>query len=368
MGALFVVLAAAPGLFAQAIAPEQKLEVVLTSSKEDVRTGENLKLPSGGDWHVRWKESDFPVVTKVAENVYLYQAPHNFSGWITNSLIIITTDGVVVLDGQGKAGEMERMVDEVKKLTPQPIKYIVVGSPHGDHGETMFASMPGVDQVTFIAHAITRVWFAADAQIPDRSGQPRKIVDITDVVGTLPPDPTKAPPHMTKVLKVGGEEIRIMFMGRGHSGPDLETYLPKEKILWMSENFESRQVPSMGDSSYPTEWIALMKEAAVMKGVENYLGAHGFMDNPEINKQEYLNSIRTLEFVYAEGKRLHDEHIPIAEVHQHWHFGSHVHDFFNEAALPDITAIYMDLDGKLPPCPLCRPRRYTADRGPAPAE
>ena len=54
-----------------------------------------------------------------------------------------------------------------------------------------------------------------------------------------------------------------MYMGRGHAGPDLETYLPKEKILWMSETFESRQVPSMGDSSYPAEWIALMKEAAV---------------------------------------------------------------------------------------------------------
>jgi len=26
------------------------------------------------------------------------------------------------------------------------------------------------------------------------------------------------------------------------------------------------------------------------------------------------------------------------------------------------------LDGKLLPCPLCRPRRYTADRGSVPAE
>jgi len=25
--------------------------------------------------------------------------------------------------------------------------------------------------------------------------------------------------------------------------------------------------------------------------------------------------------VYAEGKRLHDEHIPVAEIHQHWHLG-----------------------------------------------
>jgi glyoxylase-like metal-dependent hydrolase (beta-lactamase superfamily II) len=221
-------LVATPVLFAQAIRPGENLDAVLASSKYDVRTGENLQLPRGGDWHVRWTEADFPVVKKVADNVYLYQAPHNTPGWITNSLIVITTAGVVVLDGQGRAGEMTRMVDEIKKLTPQPIKYIVVGSPHGDHGETAFSSMPGVDQVTFIGHAITKEWFEADAKIPDKSGKLRDIVKITDIVGSLPPDPREPAPHVTKVLKVGNTELRIMYMGRGHSGPDLETYLPKE--------------------------------------------------------------------------------------------------------------------------------------------
>jgi hypothetical protein len=362
------VLLSTAALSGQALGREQKLDAVIASSKYDLRTGENLKLPPGGDWHVRWKESDFPVVTKVADNIYLYQAPHNFSGWLTNSLIIITTAGVVVLDGQGSAKEMVRMVEEIKKLTPQPIKYIVVGSTHGDHGEYAFSSTPGVDQITFIGHAITKEWFEADAKVPDRSGQLRDIVKITEVVGSLPLSPTKPPPHLTKVLKVGNTELRIMYMGRGHAGPDLETYLPKEKIFWLSESFESRQVPSMGDSSYPSEWIALLKEAAEMKNVDNYLGAHGFMDSPAVNKEEFLNSIRVLEAVYAEGKRLHDSGIPIEEVPAHWHFGQYANDFFNEAALPDITAIYMELDGKLPPCPPCRPRRYTSDRGPAPAE
>ena len=163
---------------------------------------------------------------------------------------------------------------------------------------------------------------------------------------------------MTKVLKVGNEEFDIMFMGRGHAGPDLETYLPKHKLLWLSESFESRQLPSMGDSSYPSEWIAMLKEAALMKNVDNYLGAHGFMDSPAINKEELINDIRVLEQTYAEGKRLHDAGIPIEEVPKHWHFGENAELFFADAALPDITAIYWELDNKLPPCPPCRPRRW----------
>jgi hypothetical protein len=351
-----VLLGGAAFLSAQAASSKQKLDDMVASSRKEVRTGENLKLPASGDWHARYTDADFPVVKKVDDNVYLYQMPHpGIKGWLVNSLIVITTDGVVIVEGQMNGA---KLVESVRKLTPQPIKYLIVGSPHGDHGETQMAAMPGADKITFIGHAITKWWFENDAKIPNRSGQLPNIVAINDVVGALPEDPKKAPPHLTKVLKVGDEEFDIMFMGRGHAGPDLETYLPKHRLLWLSESFESRQLPSMGDSSYPSEWIAMLKEAAVMKNVHNYMGAHGFMDSPAINKQELVNDIRVLEQTFAEGKRLHDAGIAIEEVPKHWHFGDNADLFFADAALPNITAIYWELDNKLPGCPPCRPRRW----------
>src|SRR4051812_9144685 len=123
---------------AQVASSKQKLDAMLASSNREVRTGENLKLPPGGDWRVRYKETDFPVVKKVEDNVYLFQMPHpGIKGWLINSLIVITGDGVVILEGQINGA---KLVEEVKKLTPQPIKYLVVGSTHGDHGETQMAS------------------------------------------------------------------------------------------------------------------------------------------------------------------------------------------------------------------------------------
>ena len=62
--------------------------------------------------------------------------------------------------------------------------------------------------------------------------------------------------------------------------------------------------------------------------------------------------------LHHEGKRLHDAGIPIEEVPKHWHFGENAELFFADAALPDITAIYWELDNKLPACPPCRPRRW----------
>ena len=50
--------------------------------------------------------------------------------------------------------------------------------------------------------------------------------------------------------------------------------------------------------------------------------------------------------------------VEIEDVPKHWHFGENAELYFADAALPDITAIYWELDHKLPPCPPCRPRRW----------
>ena len=96
--AVFAILGTAGTLLSAQTAPSrQKLDALIASSDQEVRTGNNLKMPPGGDWHVRYKESDFPVVQKVDDNVFLYQMPHpTIKGWLVNSLIVVTTDGVVL--------------------------------------------------------------------------------------------------------------------------------------------------------------------------------------------------------------------------------------------------------------------------------
>ena len=38
---------------------------------------------------------------------------------------------------------------------------------------------------------------------------------------------------------MGDTEIDVLFLGRAHTGGDLEVYLPREKILFMSEVFST---------------------------------------------------------------------------------------------------------------------------------
>jgi glyoxylase-like metal-dependent hydrolase (beta-lactamase superfamily II) len=96
--------------------------------------------------------SDFPRWKELEPDIYFYEGLHSPDpdGHIVNtgSLIVVTTDGVAVLDGQGDVAQTQAMVDTIRKLTPQPIKYVIVGSDHGDHtgGNTAFkAAFPNAD-------------------------------------------------------------------------------------------------------------------------------------------------------------------------------------------------------------------------------
>src|SRR4051812_44640042 len=133
--------------------------------------------------------ADFPRITKLAANVYAYEQVDPTKRIVTvNNLIVVTADGVVVCDGQGTIDNTKRLVADILKITPQPIKYVIVGSEHGDHrgGDAAFPA-----SVTFV--------------------------------------------NKPQTLTLGGEELQVLDIGRAHTGHDLVTYLPREKILWMSE-------------------------------------------------------------------------------------------------------------------------------------
>ncbi len=81
------------------------------------------------------KLSDFPRWHQVVPNVYAYEDTLHAGDdtLTTNSLIIVTTDGVVIVDGQDTVAQGQALAGTIKKITPQPVKYMVIASDHQDH-------------------------------------------------------------------------------------------------------------------------------------------------------------------------------------------------------------------------------------------
>lgn len=235
------------------------------------------------------KETDFPRAKQLAPGVYSYEALRagDPGGKMTTvSLIVVTNDGVLVADGQGNAAQTKEMVDWIAKTTNQPIKYVVICSDHGDHTAGNSAFPAGV------------TYFATPASVLALSTGNNK-----------PPTPLDTVPHK-RVLHVGTMDVEILNLGRSHTGGDLNVYLPKERVLFMSETYLHWLFPAMR-SAYPSEWIQTLKNAESMDAVW-YVPGHGFVDDAKTLKADLPAYRHAVEQVVMEATRLHSAKVPCA--------------------------------------------------------
>ena len=272
--------------------------------------------------------NDFPTLRSTTGNVYVWQDVHNL-GFLTNDLIVITSDGVLIADGQGSPEAVRKLVEGVRLLTPQPIKYVVVCSEHGDHtgGNEVFPST-----ATFISSPASQANLARASKTPSNSG--RKTIVPTEVVADR------------RVLKMGDTEIQILNSGRTHSGGDLQVYLPREKVLFTSESFSNHIFPSMANA-YPSEWIQTVKKLRQIDATFVIPG-HGFLDPAPAMKTAFAEFDTALEYVVGEVRRIHASGLDVEEGLKQVNWGPYQTWSVAQRNGPAaFRRIYDELDGKL---------------------
>lgn len=287
------------------------------AAQDVVRTGDPVKRG--------YDESDFPRIQKLADGVYSYEQLRSAGEerFTTVSLFVVTEEGVLVADGQGSREETRRLVEEIGKVTEVPITHVIICSDHGDHtgGNASFPS-----NVAILAHPASK-----------------------RALETMKP-PVPLPTELVekeKVLRLGGREIRILFLGRAHTGGDLVVYLPKERILFMSETYLNRIFPALR-SAYPSEWVAMIRTAQAMD-VEIYVPGHGFVERNDVLREELDTYRKALEAVIAEAKRLHALGLSAEEAVKQADFGELRSWTLHSSQAPiAIAKVYQEIEGKLP--------------------
>lgn len=71
--------------------------------------------------------------------------------------VIVNDDDVVVVDAQGTPATTKRVIAEIRKLTPKPVRYVINTHWHGDHWLGNSAYLEGYPGVEIVAHANTVV-------------------------------------------------------------------------------------------------------------------------------------------------------------------------------------------------------------------
>jgi cyclase len=295
----------------------------LAMAQDVVRTADPIKRG--------FQLTDFPRTVQVSKNVYTYEDFHaGAEKFTTTNMFVVTSEGVLLCDAQGDPQATKKEVEAIAKITPQPIKYVVIASDHGDHTGGNVSLPPGI---TFFIHPNSKA--ILDRQAANAKRPPS---------WTLPPDAVLVPEK--NVLKMGGEEIQILFLGRAHTGGDLSVFLPQQKILFLSETFLNRVFPAMR-SAYPSEWLKALDRAEKIPA-DIYIPGHGFTEKAAVSKEELHEYHRALKAVVDEATRLYKAGVPVDEAVKQANWGEYSSWTLASSQGPiAVRKVYEELSGKL---------------------
>jgi glyoxylase-like metal-dependent hydrolase (beta-lactamase superfamily II) len=254
-----------------------------------------------------------------------------------NAAIILLGDSVLVVDTHSKPSAARALIEQVKKITDKPVRYVVNTHFHWDHyqgNEAYPSSWPA--GVEIISSEATR------ANIEQR-GVPRvkhEIITMPQEIEKLKADLAKAPdpkqkdeiqknlqqaeaylaelksmqvtlPTMTfdrsLILHRKARTVEIFWLGNAHTNGDIWIYLPKEKVLVSGDALHG-WTPFMGDS-YPYDWIQTL-DAAEKLDFDQVLGGHGDVmqgkQKFELWKQYFRDLLDETARSYSAGASLED--------------------------------------------------------------
>ena len=255
---------------------------------------------------------------QVADGVYAAIAAPRYKV-NSNAAVILTNDGVVVVDSHSKPSAAHALYNEIQSLTKQPIRTIINTHFHWDHwqgNQTYAMHSPGLEIITSerTKENLTR----PDAGVGGLSYIEKQLTAVPKEIDTLKSDILKAssPEHKARLeanlqqaesylaelqtfkpalptrtltssvtLNEGGREIQILMLGRGHTDGDVYIYLPKEKVVATGDALVD-WMPFLNDG-YPEDWVQ------TLTALEKFDFAHIIPGHGSVAPREQLAFFRS---------------------------------------------------------------------------
>jgi glyoxylase-like metal-dependent hydrolase (beta-lactamase superfamily II) len=200
------------------------------------------------------------------------------------SMFIVTKDGVIATDpiGYQRPEGVTDYINEIKKVTDKPIKYLIYSHHHFDH---ISGGKPFKDAgARVIAHKNAKAKLA-------QTKNPNVVM----------PDETF---DKTKTVKLGGTTLELSYLGLNHSDSNIVMRLPKEKIVFVVDTIPVGQIPGRGFiDMFPLEAEDFIKKVIAMDW-DRLIPGHPGVNGRLGTKQDARDQLRLLEEASAEMKPL----------------------------------------------------------------
>ena len=211
-----------------------------------------------------------------ADNVYTFR----YGGG--QAMFIVTSAGVIATDpiGYGRPQAPTTYLEEIRKITNQPVRYVIYSHHHFDH---IAGGKPFKDAgATFIAHR-----------------RAKERLTVLKDPHTILPDETF---DDKRTIRLGNTTVELTYMGLNHSDSTIVMSLPREKIIYTVDTVPVGGFLGRGMiDSYPMEWEEFLKKLGAMdwqRLIPGHPGAGGRLGT----KQDAQDILGLLQHASAEVK------------------------------------------------------------------
>ncbi len=187
-----------------------------------------------------------------------------------NNGVIVTKEGVVVIDTQRTEAIAGKVRQAISRVTSQPVRFLISTTPHNPFtgGNAVYAD-------TFkIGHENYRSSLLKLLQKDSAEELKKKLPNQTF--------------SERLTLYLGGKEIQIIYLGKAHSQADTIVYIPEERIVYMGETFYSNEFPYISEG-YSSNWMQAIETAEALNA-DIFVPGHGFLPKNLKDTREGLHS------------------------------------------------------------------------------
>jgi cyclase len=260
---------------------------------------------------------DLPAnIQKIKDGIYVYVGKNLNS----NCGIVITQEGVVLIDSGHNPTDSRAILQAVKKLSPLPIRFLIDTEPHPDHTTGHFVFAP---PATIIVHA-----GATESMINrerDTPGRIQKLAGVSPEMGAALEGYRFVTPHVEyrqkMTLNVGERTFELLYMKNVHSEADTAVWLPKERVLFSASGIVVDQFNILRPFVTIPDILAAAK---MMKGLnpEHVIPGHGIPGTVKIfedTEKYYALLLDRVGKMVKDGKSLDDikKELKMPE-YEHW--------------------------------------------------
>ncbi len=214
-----------------------------------------------------------------------------------NSGVIVGDDSAMVIDAQATPAMADELIARVAKVTDKPIKYVLLTHYHAVRvlGASAFKG------AEILSSDATRGLIAERGQ-QDMDSEIGRFPRLFRAVESIP---GLTWPHLTFPDEVsvwlGKREVRIMFIGRGHTAGDVIAVVPDSNVVFSGDLVEYKSACYCGDAHF-TDWPQTLDHLAELQAEALIPGRGAALTSPQMVKDGIALTSDFLSTLYASVK------------------------------------------------------------------